>query len=137
MTIDLDHSPTAAGPRRGRLWIAALAVACVLLGADLANRLTPRDTPPAPAVMHTVTIVVRGGQPYIALTGTVDSNDVHNAATLVLPVGTTVHVWVVGTVKGGEVYCSIAIDGGEPITMNGYGVGAVASCHLPVRDQRT
>lgn len=138
MTIDLDQAPTATTSRPRPWWLIAACIACVLLGADLATRLTPNHTAPTPAppALHTVTVVVHGGQPYIALTGAVEQAGGINAGTMTVPAGTTVHVFVAATVKTVGVFCSIAVDGGTPTTARNYGIGTIAQCDLTVTDPK-
>lgn len=134
MTIDLDTPAPPPARTYGVAWAAAACAASVLFGAAVVKVADMPAPTAAPAVvqLHTVTVAASGAKPYIALTGTVEQGGV-GSGPLLLPAGTTVHVFVVGTAVGAEVSCSIGVDGVTLATSQGFGLGAVAQCDLRIK----
>lgn len=136
MTIDIDQPAPAARPRRHWWAVTAAAIACILLGADLANRMTPTPVPPAAPQLHTVVMTWTGQPIYAAMIGPTVRAGLPAGVPMYAPAGTTILVIVIGTTPG-EVKCGISIDGAEGPAMNGYGVGAIAQCSVTIRDRPT
>jgi hypothetical protein len=124
---------------RSLLWIAvaalAIAVVAVMTTAVVVAKLPqPASAAPTPVVTRTVTLTAQGTAIYYDVSGPgINLSGSTLPGSLVVPVGTKVHLVALVDTTDAESICTIQIDGVVNAAENGYGLDAKSECDAVVR----